>query len=82
LANQIIDGVDLPRIIRESTTGVAAEVMTAGIVSPGVAAVIDLVVAGALVGVRYVGVALTRLMVQPSAFRLPAPSVVVYARRI
>jgi hypothetical protein len=28
LANQIIDGVDLPRIIRESTTGVTAEVMT------------------------------------------------------
>jgi uncharacterized RDD family membrane protein YckC len=48
---------------------------TAGIVSRGVAAVIDLVVAGALVGVLYVGVALTRLMVQPSAFRLPTPSV-------
>ncbi|WP_293243824.1 hypothetical protein [Mycolicibacterium sp.] len=28
LANQIIDGVDLPRIIRESTTSVTAEVMT------------------------------------------------------
>ncbi len=28
LANQIIDGVDLPRIIRESTNSVTAEVMT------------------------------------------------------
>ncbi len=28
LANQIIEGVELPRIIRESTTGVTAEVMT------------------------------------------------------
>ena len=28
LADQVIDGVDLPKIIRESTTSVTAEVMT------------------------------------------------------
>ena len=46
----------------------------AGIVSRGVAAVIDLVVAGAIVGILYVGVALTQLMLHPSAFRFPAPN--------
>lgn len=39
------------------------------------AAVIDLIVAGAIVGILYVGAALTQLMLQPSAFRLPAPNV-------
>ncbi len=47
----------------------------AGIVSRGVAAVIDLVVAGAVVGIIYLGAALTQLILQPSAFRFPAPSV-------
>jgi uncharacterized RDD family membrane protein YckC len=45
---------------------------TAGIVSRGTAALIDLVVSGAIVGILYVGVALTRLMLRPSSFSLPA----------
>ncbi|TPG29666.1 RDD family protein [Mycolicibacterium hodleri] len=44
---------------------------TAGIVSRSVAAVIDLIVVGAIVGIIYLGVALTRLMLQPSAFSFP-----------
>ncbi len=52
-----------------------ADLEVAGIVSRGVAALIDLVVAGAIVGILYLGVALTQLMLQPSAFRFPAPSV-------
>jgi uncharacterized RDD family membrane protein YckC len=47
----------------------------AGIVSRGVAAVIDLAVAGAIVGILYLGVALTQLMLQPSAFRFPSLNV-------
>ncbi len=47
---------------------------TAGIVSRGVAAVVDLVVVGAVVGILYLGVALTRLMLQPSAFSFPTPN--------
>ena len=46
----------------------------AGIVSRGTAAVIDLLVAGVIVGILYLGVALTRLMLQPSSFRFPAPN--------
>ena len=53
----------------------STEPEAAGIVSRGVAAIIDLVVAGGIVGVLYLGVALTRLMLQPSAFRFPAPNV-------
>lgn len=43
--------------------------------SRGVAALIDTAVAGVIVGVLYLGVALTQLVLQPSAFRFPAPSV-------
>ena len=50
----------------------AAEPEVAGIVSRGVAALIDLAVAGAIVGILYVGAALTQLMLQPSAFRFPS----------
>lgn len=35
---------------------------------------IDLLVAGAIVGILYVGVALTRLMLHPSSFSFPAPN--------
>ena len=52
-----------------------ADLEVAGIVSRGVAALIDLVVAGAIVGILYLGVALTQLMLQPAAFRFPALSV-------
>jgi len=51
-----------------------AELETAGIVSRGVAALIDLAVAGAFVGFLYVGVTLTRLMLQPAAFSFPTPN--------
>ena len=51
-----------------------AEAEVAGIVSRGVAAIIDLVVAGVIVGVLYLGVALTQLVLQPQAFRFPAPN--------
>jgi uncharacterized RDD family membrane protein YckC len=44
----------------------------AGIVSRCVAAVIDLVVVLVIIGVLYVGLILTRLAVNPSAFQLPA----------
>lgn len=44
----------------------------AGIVSRGVAAVIDLIVAGAIVGFLYLGAALTKLVLQPSSFSFPA----------
>jgi uncharacterized RDD family membrane protein YckC len=47
---------------------------TAGIVSRGTTAVIDLLVAGAIVGILYLGVALTRLMLHPSSFSFPAPN--------
>jgi uncharacterized RDD family membrane protein YckC len=52
-----------------------AELEVAGIVSRGVAALIDLVVTGAIIGILYLGVALTRLVLQPSAFRFPQPNV-------
>ncbi|OPX05997.1 RDD family protein [Mycobacterium sp. AT1] len=52
----------------------SADVEVAGIVSRGVAALIDLVVAGAIVGILYLGVALTRFVLQPSAFHFPAPN--------
>jgi uncharacterized RDD family membrane protein YckC len=47
---------------------------TAGIVSRSVAAVIDLLVVGALVSGLYLGVVLTRLMLQPSSFSFPVPN--------
>lgn len=52
----------------------SAQPEVAGIVSRGVAALIDLVVAGVIVGVLYLGVALTQFVLQPSGFRFPAPN--------
>lgn len=46
----------------------------AGIVSRGVAAVIDLIVVGGILGALYAGLALTMLMFHPRAFQLPTPS--------
>ncbi len=48
------------------------EPLTAGIVSRGVAAVIDLVVVGAVIGLLYLGLVLSRLIFNPTAFTLPA----------
>ncbi|WP_123024819.1 RDD family protein [Mycolicibacterium stellerae] len=45
---------------------------TAGIVSRGVAAVIDLVVVGAVIGLLYLGLVLSRLLFNPTGFALPA----------
>ena len=46
--------------------------VTAGIVSRGVAAVIDLVVVGAVIGLLYLGLVLSRLLFNPTGFQLPA----------
>ena len=51
---------------------VPAEPVTAGIVSRGVAAVIDLVVVGAVIGLLYLGLVLSRLLFNPTGFQLPA----------
>jgi uncharacterized RDD family membrane protein YckC len=48
------------------------EAQTAGVVSRGVAAVIDLVVVGAVIGLLYLGLVLGRLLFNPTAFQLPA----------
>lgn len=48
------------------------ESRTAGIVSRGVAAVIDLCVALGLLGMLYLGLAVTRLAVNPTAFQFPS----------
>lgn len=48
---------------------------TAGIVSRGVAAVIDLAVVLVLIGLLYVGLVLTSLALNPSTFRFPAVGV-------
>lgn len=49
---------------------------TAGIVSRGVAALIDIAVVAALLSAMYLGLLLVRLMLSPAAFRFPAPNVV------
>lgn len=49
-----------------------APATTAGIVSRGVGAVIDLVVVCLVIGILYLGLVLTMLAVNPSGFRLPA----------
>ena len=48
---------------------------TAGIVSRGVAAVIDLAVVGIVIGVLYLGLLLSRLIFNPTAFQLPTLNV-------
>lgn len=45
---------------------------TAGIVSRGVAALIDLVVVGIVIGLLYLGLLVSRLIFNPTAFQLPA----------
>ena len=49
---------------------------TAGIVSRGVAAVVDFLVVGALLAALYLGLVLTRLMFHSTAFSLPSLNVV------
>lgn len=51
-----------------------AELRTAGIVSRGVAAVIDLGVVLVVIGLIYAGLALTMLALNPSAFAFPSVS--------
>ena len=46
--------------------------LTAGIVSRGVAAVVDLVVVGVVIGLLYLGLVLSRLLFDPTGFQLPA----------
>ena len=48
------------------------EPVTAGIVSRGVAAVIELVVVGAVIGLLYLGLVISRLLFNPTGFQLPA----------
>lgn len=48
----------------------------AGIVSRGVAAIIDIAVVAVILGALYLGLALVRLMLSPAAFSFPAPNVV------
>lgn len=106
LADVVIDGVDLPTIIRQSSSSVTAEVMTdvrtrvsapmtwcpgswtgcwvavaselrgAGIVSRGLAAVIDLLIVLAVMGIGYLGLVLATLAFSPRAFSFPAPSLI------
>ena len=52
------------------------EVRSAGIVSRGVAAVIDLAVVGIVLSALYVGLILTRLMFGPTTFSLPTVSAI------
>lgn len=47
----------------------------AGIVSRGVAAIIDLVVVGVVIGLVYLALLLSRLIFNPTAFELPAVDV-------
>ena len=44
----------------------------AGIVSRGVAAIVDLTVVGVIMGMLYLGLLLSRLVVNPTAFQVPA----------
>lgn len=52
------------------------EVRSAGIVSRGVAAVIDLAVVGIVLSALYLGLILMRLMFGPTTFSLPTPSAI------
>ncbi|QEN16698.1 RDD family protein [Mycolicibacterium sp. ELW1] len=48
----------------------------AGIVSRGLAALVDMVVVLVTMGALYLGLALTMLIVNPAAFRFPAPNLI------
>ena len=49
---------------------------TAGIVSRGLAAVVDMMVVLVTMGLIYLGLALATLMLNPAAFRFPAPNLI------
>jgi uncharacterized RDD family membrane protein YckC len=51
-------------------------VTNAGIVSRGLAALVDMVVVLVTMGALYLGLALTMLIVNPAAFRFPAPNLI------
>lgn len=53
-----------------------ADERVAGVVSRGVAALIDLIVVGVLLALLYSGLVLTRLALNPGSFRFPALDVV------
>lgn len=48
----------------------------AGIVSRGLAALVDMVVVIVTMGLLYLGLALTTLIVNPTSFRFPAPNLI------
>ncbi|HEY5151115.1 MAG TPA: RDD family protein [Mycobacterium sp.] len=48
----------------------------AGIVSRGLAALVDMLVVLVTMGLLYLGLALTTLVVNPTAFRFPAPNLI------
>ncbi|WP_328362382.1 RDD family protein [Mycobacterium sp. NBC_00419] len=48
----------------------------AGIVSRGLAALVDMLVVIGTMGLLYLGLVLTTLIVSPTAFRFPAPNVI------
>ncbi len=48
----------------------------AGIVSRGLAALVDMLVVLVTMGLLYLGLALTTLMVNPTSFRFPAPNLI------
>jgi uncharacterized RDD family membrane protein YckC len=48
----------------------------AGIVSRGLAALVDMVVVVVALGLLYLGLALTTLLVNPTSFRFPAPNLI------
>lgn len=62
-----------PRSVSDGSLG---KPRSAGIVSRGVAAVIDLLFVGVVLGALYVGLILARLMFNPSSFSFPTVSVV------
>ncbi len=53
-----------------------SDVRPAGVVSRGVAAVIDLIVVAIVLGAIYLGLLLSRLMFHPTAFRVPTTSAI------
>lgn len=51
-------------------------VRNAGIVSRGAAGIVDVIVVGVILGAIYVGLALTRMIINPTGFQLPHLSAV------
>jgi uncharacterized RDD family membrane protein YckC len=51
-------------------------VTNAGIVSRGLAALVDMLVVLVTMGLLYLGLALTTLLVNPTSFRFPAPNLI------